>query len=185
MVWATVAMFLATLAGCGGESAYPNRPITLVCPWGIGGGTDQISRQVAIHLEQQLGQPVNVINRTGGQGVNGHICGLKADADGYTLAMITVELNMFHWNRLADLSHRDALPLISLNEDAAAIFVHADSPWQTLDQLTEHIRNSADNKVRFSGTSAGGIGIYFENIACTFSKGVSFEMPHVLFMSAG
>lgn len=157
VTWAVFAVLLIAVAGCGRESAYPNRPITLVCPWGIGGGTDQIARQVAIHLEQELGQPVNVINRTGGQGVNGHIRGLMADADGYTLAMITVELNMFHWNRLADLSYRDALPLISVNEDAAAIFVHADSPWHTLDQLTEHIRNSTDNKVRFSGTSAGGI----------------------------
>lgn len=148
---------LAGSGGCGRDAAYPNRPITLVCPWGIGGGTDQVSRQVAIHLEQELGQPVNVINRTGGQGVNGHIRGLKADPDGYTLAMITVELNMFHWNRLADLTYRDALPLISVNEDAAAIFVHADSPWHSLDDLAQRIRESPDNQVRFSGTSAGGI----------------------------
>ena len=145
------------LPGCHRGASYPNRPITLVCPWGIGGGTDQISRQVAIHLEQELGQPVNVINRTGGQGVNGHIRGLKSDADGYTLAMITVELNMFHWNRLADLTYRDALPLMSVNEDAAALFVHADAPWKTLDELVEGIRTSGDNQVRFSGTSTGGI----------------------------
>jgi len=156
--WTSVcAVLLFLVAGCADENAYPNRPITLVCPWGIGGGTDQIARQMAIHLEQELGQPVNVINRTGGQGVNGHIRGLKADADGYTLAMITVELNMFHWNRLADLTYRDALPLISVNEDPAAIFVHAESPWHTLDDLAQHIRSSSDNKVRFSGTSAGGI----------------------------
>src|SRR5690606_11760895 len=63
----------------------------------------------------------------------------------------------FHWNRLADLTYRDALPLISVNEDAAAIFVHADSPWHSLDDLAQRIRESPDNQVRFSGTSAGGI----------------------------
>ena len=128
----SLAIFLVSTlllaGGCNRGADYPNRPITLVCPWGLGGGTDQISRQAAIHLEQDLGVPVNVINRTGGQGINGHIRGLKSDADGYTIAMITVELNMFHWNHQASLSYRDALPLASLNEDAAALFVHGDSP---------------------------------------------------------
>ncbi len=151
-----LAMVLSLGCGCHRGADYPNRPITLVCPWGIGGGTDQISRQVAIHLEQELGQPVNVINRTGGQGTIGHIRGLKSDADGYTIAMITVELNMFHWNRLADLTYRDALPLASLNEDAAALFVHHEAPWHTLPQFVDHLRNSPD-KVRVSGTSNGGI----------------------------
>ena len=47
---------------------YPERPITLICPWGAGGGTDAVSRMIATLLKKELGQPVNVVNRTGGSG---------------------------------------------------------------------------------------------------------------------
>ena len=52
--------------------AYPARPVTVVVPWGAGGGTDATARIVAALLEKDLGQPFNVVNRTGGSGVVGH-----------------------------------------------------------------------------------------------------------------
>ena len=52
--------------------AYPSRPITLIVPWGAGGGTDATARIIGSLLEKELGQPVNVVNRTGGNGVVGH-----------------------------------------------------------------------------------------------------------------
>jgi tripartite-type tricarboxylate transporter receptor subunit TctC len=51
---------------------YPDRPITLIVPWGAGGGTDATGRMIGSLLEEELGQPVNVVNRTGGSGVVGH-----------------------------------------------------------------------------------------------------------------
>ncbi len=45
---------------------YPKRPITMICPWGAGGGTDAVSRIIATLLKKDLGVPVNVVNRTGG-----------------------------------------------------------------------------------------------------------------------
>ena len=53
-------------------AAFPERPITLIVPWAAGGGTDAVSRMVAVLLEKEFGQPVNVVNRTGGSGVVGH-----------------------------------------------------------------------------------------------------------------
>jgi tripartite-type tricarboxylate transporter receptor subunit TctC len=37
--------------------AYPARPVTVVVPWGAGGGTDATARIVAALLEKDLGQP--------------------------------------------------------------------------------------------------------------------------------
>ena len=54
------------------QDTYPTRPVTVVCPWGAGGGTDATARIVASLLEKELGQPFNVVNRTGGSGVVGH-----------------------------------------------------------------------------------------------------------------
>src|SRR5688572_16030291 len=66
------ALALATLASVPAQAAYPERPITMVVPWGAGGGTDATARILASLMEQRLGVPVNVVNRTGGSGVVGH-----------------------------------------------------------------------------------------------------------------
>jgi tripartite-type tricarboxylate transporter receptor subunit TctC len=143
-------------AGCRGASEYPDRPITLICPWAAGGGTDRVSRHLAVFLEGELGMPVNVVNATGGAGVTGHSRGLHARPDGYTITMMTVELNMLHWRKLTRISWRDAIPLVSINEDAAALFVRTDAPWKTLPDLAAAIRRRP-GELRASGTAAGGI----------------------------
>lgn len=72
--------------------AYPARPVTVIVPWGAGGGTDATARIVAALLEKELGQPFNVVNRTGGSGVVGHSAIATSAPDGYTIGMLTVEI---------------------------------------------------------------------------------------------
>ena len=69
---AIVALALAAGATAALAQAYPSRPITLIVPWGAGGGTDATARIIGSLLEKDLGQPVTVVNRTGGSGVVGH-----------------------------------------------------------------------------------------------------------------
>ncbi|NQT17404.1 MAG: tripartite tricarboxylate transporter substrate binding protein [Planctomycetes bacterium] len=128
----------------------------LICPWSAGGGTDRVSRQVASLLSRDLGVPVNVVNATGGAGVTGHTRGALARPDGYTITMVTCEINMLHWRGLTNISHLDYEPVGLLNRDAAAVFVREDAPWQDLDGLEAHIRNNP-GKLKASGTAQGGI----------------------------
>jgi tripartite-type tricarboxylate transporter receptor subunit TctC len=128
----------------------------LVCPWAAGGGTDQVSREVAVLLEQELGVPVNVVNATGGAGVTGHTRGALARPDGYTLTMVTVEINMLRHRGLTNISYRDFEPVGMLNRDAAALFVRDDSQWQTLAELGQFVRENP-GKLKASGTAEGGI----------------------------
>ena len=99
------------------QSNWPNRPVTIVCPWGAGGGTDATARIIASLLEKDLGQPFNVVNRTGGSGVVGHTAIATAPPDGYTLGMITVEIAMMHWQRLTELNPMSYTALALMNED--------------------------------------------------------------------
>jgi tripartite-type tricarboxylate transporter receptor subunit TctC len=155
---AGLVLCIATLlfSGCTKPSQFPSRPITIICPWSAGGGTDRVARQIAIELESELGVPVNVINATGGGGVTGHTRGAQARGDGYTLSMITVELSMLHWRGLTNLTHRDFAPLQLLNRDAAALFVRGDSTYQTIDDLRGAIAASRKT-LKASGTAYGGI----------------------------
>ena len=109
---ATVAVVAGSLGfAVSVEAAYPERPLTLIVPWGAGGGTDATGRIVASLLEKELGQPINVVNRTGGSGVVGHSAIAEAAPDGYTLGVATVEIGMMHWQGLTDLTSESYTPL--------------------------------------------------------------------------
>jgi hypothetical protein len=59
------ALAVMTLISPAKAQNYPNRPITMIVPWAAGGGTDILVRALTPAMEQAIGQPVNVINRTG------------------------------------------------------------------------------------------------------------------------
>jgi tripartite-type tricarboxylate transporter receptor subunit TctC len=103
------------------QASYPSRPITMICPWGAGGGTDATARIVASILERELGQPVNVVNRTGGSGVVGHQAIASAQPDGYNIGILTVEISMMHWQGLTELTPKSYTPLALMNEDPPGI----------------------------------------------------------------
>ena len=137
--------------------AYPSRPVTVVCPWGAGGGTDATARIVAIILEKDLGQPFNVVNRTGGSGVVGHSAIATGTPDGYTIGMITVEITMMHHQGLTELKPASYTPLALMNEDPPGVQVKADGPYKTIKELSDAIKSKPAGSFKASGTGQGGI----------------------------
>ena len=135
---------------------YPSRPITLIVPWGAGGGTDATARIIGSLLEKDLGQPVTVVNRTGGSGVVGHAAIASAPPDGYTIGMATVEISMMHWQGLTELNGASYTPIGLVNADPAGIQVRADSPYKTVADLLAAIKANP-GKFKASGTGQGGI----------------------------
>ncbi len=150
---ATLGILLfATIAG----AAYPERPITLIVPWAAGGGTDATARIIGALLEKELGQPVNVVNRTGGNGVVGHSAIALAPPDGYTIGLITVEIGMMHWQGLTELNGASYTPIGLVNADPAGLEVAADAPYKTAADLIAAIKANP-GKLKASGTGQGGI----------------------------
>jgi len=156
--FARLATFVVFAVIAGGATAqnYPNRPLTFVVPWGAGGGTDTTARYFATMLEKELGQPVNVVNRTGGGGVVGHSAIAQAPADGYTIGMITVEISMMHWQGLTDLNPASYTPLALVNADPAGFTVRADSQWKSVKEVLDYAKANP-GKLKASGTGQGGI----------------------------
>lgn len=144
-----------SLFGARAQAAFPDQPITLIVPWAAGGGTDAIARFIASMMQTEFKQPVNVVNRTGGSGVVGHQAIATARPDGYTIGLITLEINMMHWVGLTDLTFEGYTPFALINQDAAAIHVKTDSPFKTVKELFAHIKANP-NKVVASGSGQGG-----------------------------
>jgi tripartite-type tricarboxylate transporter receptor subunit TctC len=135
-------------------AAWPERPITLIVAFSPGGNTDANGRIVASPLERELGVPVRVVNRTGGGGVVGHDAVRKAEPDGYTLGYAVSEVTMMHWAGLTDLTYEDYTLLGQMTADAAAVHVHADSEYRTLQDLLDDIR-ARPNALNASGAGQG------------------------------
>ncbi len=152
---AAVALAALVVSGLA-AAAFPERPITLIVPWGAGGGTDATARIIGALLEKELKQPINVVNRTGGSGVVGHSAIAQSPPDGYTIGLITVEIGMMHWQGLTDLKGSSYTPLGLVNADPAGLQVRADSPYKTVKDLVDAIK-AEPGKHKASGTGQGGI----------------------------
>ncbi|KFF47676.1 ABC transporter substrate-binding protein [Gammaproteobacteria bacterium MFB021] len=136
---------------------YPEKPITLIVPWAAGGGTDATARTIATALEKELGQTVNVVNRTGGSGVVGHTAIAMARPDGYTLGLVTGEINMMHWQGLTQLTYADYTPIAQINYDYAGIQVAADGPFDSAQTLLDKVKDEPKGTYNASGTGQGGV----------------------------
>jgi tripartite-type tricarboxylate transporter receptor subunit TctC len=152
LVFSVLFVFLASAA----FAAFPERSVSVVCPWGAGGGTDRLTRFMAAQLEKELGKPFPVTNKTGGNGAVGHSAGAFSKPDGYTITMVTLELATMHWMGLTELTYADFDYVIQLNQDPAGVMVKADAPWKNLGELLEAVKANPE-KFKFSGTAAGGV----------------------------
>ncbi|MBR0257597.1 MAG: tripartite tricarboxylate transporter substrate binding protein, partial [Synergistaceae bacterium] len=87
-----VSCFAANEASPASSGWKFDRKITIVCPWGEGGGADATLRAIVPHIKAATGQEVEVLNVTGGNGVNGASFVRNQPADGYTFLLGTQSL---------------------------------------------------------------------------------------------
>jgi tripartite-type tricarboxylate transporter receptor subunit TctC len=137
---------LAAAALCVASTAlgqsFPSKPITLICPWPAGGGTDLHLRKLGEIATRRLGQPVIVENRPGGSGMNGPATMAKtAKPDGYTISQLTISafrvphMQKVDWDPLTDFSY-----VIGVSGYTFGVVVKADSPLKTFGDLVDYAR---------------------------------------------
>lgn len=135
---------------------YPERPITMVVPWGAGGGTDTLARTFSAMLEDELGQPINVVNRTGAGGVVGHSAIATGEPDGYTLGVGTVEFTAYKPLGQSDIGPESFTLLCRLASLPASVTVRADSPYDDAAAVLEAIKSEDEGAFTSSGSGVGG-----------------------------
>ena len=176
---AALVLFGAT--GCKGKKAeYPVKGVTMICPWGAGGGTDAILRAVCSTAEKYLGTTITVENKTGGAGSIGYRAIKDAKPDGYSLGMITFELNSNPWQGLQDFTYEEYDPLIMVNTDAATITVKADAPYNTLAEFVDYCKANP-GKVNIGNSAPGSV---WHIAAGLFAEKAGIDVKHVPFEGA-
>ena len=83
------AILLCAASGLALAQGFPSRPLRILVPFPPGGGTDVAARALGEHLYRELGQPVVVDNRPGGNSVIATEMLARAEPDGHTLLLTT------------------------------------------------------------------------------------------------
>lgn len=115
----------------------PERPVTIVCFVGAGGGTDLASRTLATVFEKHFGVPFQVVNMSGGSGGIGANHVLNAKKDGYTILGASEPLHGLTVLGAMPEPTADMWEAMMLIGSEGAVSVPASSPYETLEELIE------------------------------------------------
>ncbi len=136
------------------QAAWPNRPVRIIVPFGLGGSADVAARFLGEQLQQALGQAFVIENRPGAGAVIGTDAVAKAAPDGYTLLLMsnthTANETLIP-NRPYQLM-RDLAPVAAINVAYHVLAVHPSIPATTVPELIALLRA---NPGRYDYASSG------------------------------
>jgi putative tricarboxylic transport membrane protein len=140
------------------HAQYPERGVTLIVPYGAGGGTDITARLLAKDVETVLGKPVTVENRAGGGGWVGWGALAAARPDGYMLGYLNVP-SMYAGYLDRQYNRKETLesftPLMNHVIDYNVWAVKPDSPFKTVKDVVDAAKKSPET-VTVAAYGAGG-----------------------------
>lgn len=136
---------------------YPVKTITMVVPYGAGGTTDTVGRQLAAALGNVLGVSVVVENQSGASGSIGCQAVLDADKDGSVVLFTAESLGTQRVMGISNLSYADFSPIMLTANDPKVIVVAGDSEYNDIQSLLDAI-SAAPNTIQMAYTGPGGSG---------------------------
>jgi tripartite-type tricarboxylate transporter receptor subunit TctC len=149
-------VLLVMMPGLALAQPWPTKPLRMVVPFAPGGVTDSTARLVASKMQESLGQPVVVDNRTGAGGVIATEHVAKSAPDGYTIIMASAApqtLTQFLQKTGYD-GVKDFAPVSLVNTFPIVLMVHPSVPAQNVKELIA-LAKSQPGKLNFAG--AGGL----------------------------
>lgn len=162
---------------------YPARPVRIIVPFGPGGPADVVARQIGSILQENLGQPFVVENRTGAGGVIGTLEVAKAPADGYTLLMMsntqTANKSLVPQRKYELM--RDLTPIAPLNYSDLVIVVDPAVPAKTLQEFIA-LAKSQPGKLNYASS---GQGTPYHMAGELFKAMAGIDLVHVPYRNSG
>jgi tripartite-type tricarboxylate transporter receptor subunit TctC len=137
-------------------AAYPERPVTLVVPFGPGGANDVVARVIQQPLADQLGQPIVIENRGGAGGSVGTGYVARQKPDGYTvlLAASGFVVNPSLYDKVPYDARKDFIAVAGFAKFPIIFVVRSDGDIRTLRDLITRARQ-APGKLNYSSPGGG------------------------------
>ena len=180
---AAAAAFALSLAGAAhAQESWPQRPVTILVPFGAGGSADLTARIIYTHLQARLGAAFVIENKGGAGGSLGAGFVAKAAPDGYTLLIGTVSTNAINaalYPRLAYDIDRDFQPVSLLVRFPNLLFVNPKLPVKSVPELIDYLKASGGK----TNYGSSGIGTSSHLSSVMFELATNTKMTHVPFRS--
>ncbi len=197
-----LALAVSTLAGCGqaqpaaapasapaaaeqsapaakADSNWPNKPITLVCPYSAGGSSDLMCRIIAEALGKELGVNVIVENETGGGGFTAWTRLYKTASDGYTITTMNtpgIVIGKYDESNPRECDFRDFDLICNHVTDYSVVAFKADEDRWT--DFASFIEYAKENELLFGASNVGITGDDF-TIAQTLNQTLGTKLTVV------
>ena len=145
-----------SIAGLGGAitatqsvaQGYPDKPIRIIVPYGTGGGTDILTRNIADRLAKKLGQSIIVENRPGADGVIGTAVVATSKPDGYTYLMAVDShiMNPLLYKTLPYDTFKDMTGVTLIARSPYIFVTKGDQPGNNIKEFVEGTRKEPNKR---------------------------------------
>lgn len=127
------------------QDNYPEKPVEVIISFSAGGETDTLARLLFQHAEKYFGQKFAVVNKPGASGEIGWTELSQAEADGYTIGLISPPTFIFHPLQRPTCKYTlESFDIIAnVVTDPQCILVKGDSPIQSLQDLYDQASASS------------------------------------------
>ena len=178
-----VALAAAASATPALAQKYPDKPIRLVVPFAVGGGTDILARDLAPRLAEALGQSVIVENKGGAGGNLGADAVAKAAPDGYTVLFgsNSLSINAGLYQKLPFDPVGAFAPVGMVATAPLVLVVHPDSGMQSVRDLIAQAK-AHPGKLNWS---APGKGTPHHLASELFNRMTGSDIVHVQYKGGG
>lgn len=180
VVIALVGISVVTLLA---QEKFPTRPITIIIPYGPGGGSDQLTRAIQEPLQKALKVPVQAVNKPGGGGLAAVPDFMTAPADGYTILQhIDDAATLYASGKIREHPAETWIPVAVAQITFNQLYVRPEDPrfasWDTF------VRYAKANPEKVTVANVGAVGsmervamIQIEKILGFKTTQVSFDKP--------
>ncbi|MFZ5783434.1 MAG: Bug family tripartite tricarboxylate transporter substrate binding protein [Pseudomonadota bacterium] len=158
-------------------SAWPSKPVRIICGYPAGGLTDTFARAYGEAIAQKTGQTVTVENKAGASGAIAAEQVKNAAPDGYTLMWTistTMIMNKVLFKKLPYDPDKDFVPISWMDAGHLPLIVSKNVPAKNLDEFARYAR---DNKVSL-GTYGAGSYSHCAVAALNRHYGLTMEAVH-------
>ena len=177
-----VLLFTMAIIGCLTSQSqaqnFPTKPVEIMCMLAPGSSMDIMGRLVAEIGPKYLGQPMVVINKPGAAGALVAMDVINSKPDGYKVVTLSTNsfMSTFKTQKIM-FNPDDLVPLWAFLMFKTGMFVQADSPWKTLQDLLDYAKKNP-GKVTW-GHHGRGLSVQVAAALIFKHAGVQLtEIPH-------
>ena len=158
--------------------SYPNKPIRLVVPFPVGGGTDIFARTIGQALTDTFKWTIVPDNKPGAGGNLGIDAVAKSNPDGYTIGIgqtSNLAINPSLYKNLPYNPSKDLIPVVSVTSAPLVIVSPANSPYKNLTDILNGAKQKP-NQITYGSPGNGTVAHLTMEL---FQKAAGIKLQHI------